>query len=360
MTDIGEAWSTPIQAQHTHDPCLASHGMVSSSESVQSSQRILSSTSSILEASKPNHNHNSNNSSITKQHKIMWTPEMENTALELYVRAVQDGKRSENGFVPDTHRSIARKLNDLFPNVDLDEKKVKSKYNQGFKRDYDTLKALRSACGFEWNDNICEVIASDEVWNQHLSSHPQARKFRNNPFPQSRQLELLFGPFGPSGSRVGGECMAITAMTTQTFGAIRNSENGFICKNDNSTGISEGTTPLSRARSRSRSPTRIRPHFITSTERILSDVPPPPPLLPLPPTGLDHQHRPRFFYELTKVEQAVDQLQEEFAHLLNEIELLKALSILESDTKAQVFLRLRTHDLRIRWLQQQFRNLREL
>jgi hypothetical protein len=42
-------------------------------------------------------------------------------------------------------------------------------FMQGFKRDYDTLKALRFANGFEWNDSICEVIAPDEVWNQHLS-----------------------------------------------------------------------------------------------------------------------------------------------------------------------------------------------
>jgi len=277
---------------------------------------------------------------MAKQHKIMWTPEMENTALELYVRAVQDGKRSENGFVPDTHRSIARQLNDLFPNVDLDEKKVKSKYNQGFKRDYDTLKALRFAHGFEWNDSLCEIIASDEVWNQHLSSHPQAKKFRNNPFPQSRQLELLFGPFGSSVSR--SECMA-TPITAQSFGTLRGLENGFMSKNESSA-FSDGTTPISRARSRSRSPTRTRPHFMTSMDRIMD---------------VTEQPRPRFFPELTKVEQAVDQLQEEFAHLLNETELLKALSILESDTKAQVFLRLRSHDLRIRWLQQQFRNLGE-
>ncbi|EFP85023.2 hypothetical protein PGT21_006017 [Puccinia graminis f. sp. tritici] len=333
MTDIGETWTSSVPSQHTHDPCLSHPAMVSSSDSVQS-QRILT-TSSMLEPK-------SNSPLMAKQHKIMWTPEMENTALELYVRAVQEGKRSENGFVPDTHRSIARQLNDLFPNVDLDEKKVKSKYNQGFKRDYDTLKSLRSAAGFEWNDSICEVMACDDVWNQHLSSHPQARKFRNNPFPQSRQLELLFGPFGPSGSRT--ECLP-TAMPSQSFGpgALRNLENAFIPKNDSSV-ISEGATPISRARSRSRSPTRNRPQFITPTDR-LPDIP--------------DQPRPRFFSELTKVEQAVDQLQEEFAHLLNEMELLKALSILESDTKAQVFLRLRSHDLRIRWLQQQFRNLRE-
>lgn len=119
MTDIGEPWTTSVPSQHTRDPCLA-HGMVASSESAHP-PRLIAPPSMLDSKSGP---------LMAKQHKIMWTPEMENTALELYVRAVQDGKRSENGFVPDTHRSIARRLNDLFPNVDLDEKKVKSKYNQ--------------------------------------------------------------------------------------------------------------------------------------------------------------------------------------------------------------------------------------
>jgi hypothetical protein len=120
MADIDESWANSVPAHHSHDPCLA-HGLVSSSESVHAAQRIIPPPSTLESKSSP---------LMAKQHKIMWTPEMENTALELYVRAVQEGKRSENGFVPDTHRSIARQLNDLFPNVDLDEKKVKSKYNQ--------------------------------------------------------------------------------------------------------------------------------------------------------------------------------------------------------------------------------------
>lgn len=279
---------------------------------------------------------------VAKHHKTMWTPEMENTALELYVRAVQDGKRSDNGFVPDTHRSIARKLNELFPNIELDEKKVKSKYNQGFKKDYDTLKALRSAGGFEWSENTCEATGSDESWNQHLMSHPQAKKFRNNPFPQSRQLEILFGPYSQPASR--SEPISF-APSFHSFAPLRTLEHNFIPHTDNHGPMSEGETPISHTRSRSRSPSRSRPYFAAPLDRF---------------TDITEQPRPRTFSELTKVEQAVDQLQEEFAHLLNEMELLKALCILESDIKAQVFLRLRTHELRFRWLQQQFRNLRDI
>ena len=65
-----------------------------------------------------------------KTTKVFWTSEMESAALELYVQAVREGKRSDNGFKPETHRAIAAALQIKFPTVDLDEKKVKSKFNQ--------------------------------------------------------------------------------------------------------------------------------------------------------------------------------------------------------------------------------------
>ena len=58
-----------------------------------------------------------------KTTKVFWTSEMESAALELYVQAVCEGKRSDNGFKPAA-------LQIKFPTVDLDEKKVKSKFNQ--------------------------------------------------------------------------------------------------------------------------------------------------------------------------------------------------------------------------------------
>ena len=65
-----------------------------------------------------------------KPTKLFWTSEMERAALELYVQAVREGKRADNGFKPEKHRAVAGALQIKFPTVDLDEKKVKSKFNQ--------------------------------------------------------------------------------------------------------------------------------------------------------------------------------------------------------------------------------------
>ncbi|KNZ56439.1 uncharacterized protein VP01_2403g2 [Puccinia sorghi] len=58
-----------------------------------------------------------------KSAKLFWTSDLERSALELYVQAVRNGKRLDNGFKPETHQAIAMALKDKFPNVDLDEKK---------------------------------------------------------------------------------------------------------------------------------------------------------------------------------------------------------------------------------------------
>ena len=78
--------------------------------------------------------------------KLFWTTEMERAAMELYVEAVRQGKRSDNGFKPETHRSIAAALQAKFPTADLDEKKVKSKYNQVFhKSNHSTIQICADA-----------------------------------------------------------------------------------------------------------------------------------------------------------------------------------------------------------------------
>jgi len=62
--------------------------------------------------------------------KVIWSAAMEKSALELYVRAVQSGKRSDSGFKIEVHRSIATELCAEFPGVPFTGEKVRSKFNQ--------------------------------------------------------------------------------------------------------------------------------------------------------------------------------------------------------------------------------------
>ena len=129
----------------------------------------MSQNSTFAESSQQTNPQANNHASNTrKQSKLFWTAKMERAALELYVQAVRAGKRTDNGFKPETHRSIALELRARFPTVDLDDKKVKSKFNQGFKKDYDTFVDLWNASGFGWNNATYEVTAPDWVWENYI------------------------------------------------------------------------------------------------------------------------------------------------------------------------------------------------
>ncbi|KNZ64219.1 uncharacterized protein VP01_1053g4 [Puccinia sorghi] len=64
-----------------------------------------------------------------KSAKLYWTSKLERAA-ELYVQAVCNGKTLDNRFKPETHSAIVMPLKDKFPKIDLDKKKVESKFNQ--------------------------------------------------------------------------------------------------------------------------------------------------------------------------------------------------------------------------------------
>ncbi|PLW24752.1 hypothetical protein PCASD_05240 [Puccinia coronata f. sp. avenae] len=119
-----------------------------------------------------------NTASVCKQVKVFWTSKMERVALELYVQAVLDGKQSNNGFKPETHRAIASALQLKFPT--------------GFKKEYDALLELKNQSGFGWNKATWEVTAPEQVWNNYLASHPQARKFKGKSFPEWFLLVEIF------------------------------------------------------------------------------------------------------------------------------------------------------------------------
>lgn len=82
--------------------------------------------------------------------KLFWSSEMEWAALELYVQAVREGKQSDNGFKPETHRAIAAALREKFPSSDLDEKKGQIQVQPGLSLALNCLQAesLITDCPF--------------------------------------------------------------------------------------------------------------------------------------------------------------------------------------------------------------------
>ncbi|WAR52004.1 hypothetical protein PtB15_1B442 [Puccinia triticina] len=132
---------------------------------------------------------------------LRWTGPMEVMLLDLYVREVEKGKQSNNGFQNTTHQHVAQQLREAFPATKqlLDYSKCKTKLNQLFKKDYDLFLACKESSGFGWDETLCEVTASNEVWERYCAVHPNARKFWGVPYPEFRNLDKIFGTFLATG-----------------------------------------------------------------------------------------------------------------------------------------------------------------
>ncbi|KNZ47913.1 uncharacterized protein VP01_604g5 [Puccinia sorghi] len=90
--------------------------------------------------------------------KLFWMAELEQASLKLYVQAVRDGKRSNNGFKPETHCAVAI-LKEKFLHMDLDEKKLNLKtirylsfFFHSFFFFFTVLLTCHNTSGFGWND----------------------------------------------------------------------------------------------------------------------------------------------------------------------------------------------------------------
>ncbi|KAI7933823.1 hypothetical protein MJO29_016661 [Puccinia striiformis f. sp. tritici] len=238
--------------------------------------------------------------------KIQWTGAMEKSALQLNVAAVQSGKQSEGGFKIDIHQSIARDLAAEFTDIPFTGKKVRSRYNQCFKKWCDVFLTCKDASGFGWNEQHNMVTASEEVWEAFLRSHPAARRFKNTPFPEYNDLFVIFGGNAARGtlrrgSNVKGE--GNLDISEETMGP--NAPNGGSGDNENERSGAEATTSGSSQAA-----------FASMAQSV-------PELCSI------------------RVELAMAKFQDHFAEGLSLEELVAGYSILESESKANTFMAIR-------------------
>jgi hypothetical protein len=160
------------QQSHVNSGTQASQNTVtipwSPTQSQNQPDQSLANTQVTSQASQNSQIQPINSPEKEKSKSLTWTPAMERSAVELYVRAVESGKQAEGGFKPEVHPWVASELLKEFPGNPFTASKVKSKYTQGFKKIYDAFVACKGASGFGWNEAECMVTASDDVWNAFL------------------------------------------------------------------------------------------------------------------------------------------------------------------------------------------------
>ncbi|KAH9470749.1 hypothetical protein MJO29_003465 [Puccinia striiformis f. sp. tritici] len=274
----------------------------------------------------------------SQSQKLTWTPAMEKSALDLYVQAVEDGKRSEAGFKPEVHRWVASELLAEFPGNDFTEKKT-------FKKWYDAFLACKGASGFGWNEEQCMVTASEDVWSSFLVSHPMAKRFKNTPFPEFHELNIIFSGNAATGALRRGAAAEEGFDERGEPGDYQG--NGADDRNEGPENREPAAAGDSDQAIRSR---RARPgvrprrsHRVTSGDRFESSI------KRLVDAFIASQDN-SVGGEVSRIELACAKFQDSFAGNLEMEELVAGFSVLEHEAKANTFLAIRSHEHCSAWL----------
>ncbi|KAF8871548.1 Myb/SANT-like DNA-binding domain-containing protein [Infundibulicybe gibba] len=123
--------------------------------------------------------------------RAVWTSTCDAILLECLQKQKENGRMTDNS---SWHRQAWTEAEKALSGTELKtggaKKVAKSCQDRwtALKKDYVMVKKLRDnsgpgISGFGWNDTLCIVTASDEVWDAVLKSNPNLKKWRKKPFP---------------------------------------------------------------------------------------------------------------------------------------------------------------------------------
>ncbi|CAJ2649348.1 unnamed protein product [Trifolium pratense] len=114
--------------------------------------------------------------------------------LDILIEVVNNGQRCDNGqFKVHTLRSAETKLEEKFPGCGI---KVKPHIESTMKRlrtTYAIVYDMLNQSGFGWDEEKKIIKVDDEVWNEYVKSHPNAKDHRYAPIPLFDKLAHAFG-----------------------------------------------------------------------------------------------------------------------------------------------------------------------
>jgi hypothetical protein len=138
---------------------------------------------------------------------VKWDMEQDKFLLDFLLKEKKKGNTSDNSFKAPLFARIASKLEEKFPGAAGGKKtgeKVQGRWQKvcthifffftnisQLKSQYKIVNTLQQQSGFGWDEEKKMVTADKDVWNWYLESHPEAKPFRDKPFPLYDELNKL-------------------------------------------------------------------------------------------------------------------------------------------------------------------------
>lgn len=124
--------------------------------------------------------------------RTIWTPEMDRYFIDLMLEQVGKGNRFDDHlFSKRAWKHMTSLFNSKFKSHY--EKDVLKNRHKTLRNLYKTVKNLLNQKGFSWDEKRQMVTADNEVWDDYIKVHPDARSYRIKSISYYSELCLIYG-----------------------------------------------------------------------------------------------------------------------------------------------------------------------
>ncbi|XP_077225315.1 uncharacterized protein At2g29880-like [Tasmannia lanceolata] len=129
------------------------------------------------------------------KNKRVWHANEDIALVSALIEVCNTGWKADNGTFKTSYTSVIEKIMESkFAGCGLKATAYIESRLKTLKKQYNAISDMLKTSGFEWNDNLkCAVCEKDDIWNDWLKSHPDAKGLRNKSFPHYEELTHVFG-----------------------------------------------------------------------------------------------------------------------------------------------------------------------
>lgn len=209
---------------------------------------------------------------VKKAEKADWNNENKYTLIITVLDLIQTrgGCDDSNGFKKKEWLEIMKSFN-RSAGVNYNKQQLQSQLSI-LKSAYSTFKRLKENSGFGWNSVLEIPTAPDDVWDNYISSHPDAAKYRKETLPNFEELDQIFSGKCATGNYAMSSCtplattpISVAAPATDAEDAFRGNKRSLpVCIDMGDDGdefprpTKKGTPPLSAQRTPRKPPANQR------------------------------------------------------------------------------------------------------
>ncbi|KAI3983826.1 hypothetical protein MKX01_011534 [Papaver californicum] len=127
----------------------------------------------------------------TDRSRTTWTPTMDRYFIGIMVDQVRKGNKSGNVFRKKAWKHMVVLFNTKF-RLQLDKEVLRNRAKK-LRILYLAMKMLLAKNEFHWDETRQMIAADDNVWDDYLKLHPEARSYRTKTLPNYYNLGVVYG-----------------------------------------------------------------------------------------------------------------------------------------------------------------------